>query len=75
MVEQRRTVSPVDYGPQRDTDMLILRNKKKEYAVHFPAYSIAKSELTISSLREAAAKKTGCSDPYRVKLLYKGKKT
>lgn len=61
-----------DYGPPRDTDVLILRNKKKEYAVHFPAYSIAKGELTVGKVREQAAKATQ-SDTRRIKLLYKGK--
>lgn len=68
-----RTESPVDYGPQRDTDMLTLRNKRKEYTVHFPVYSIAKGELTIGTVRDATARKTGTSDPNRIKLLYKGK--
>ena len=68
-----RTSSPVDYGPERDTDVLILRNKRKEYAVHFPAYSIAKNELTVASVRDSAAKKTGVPDSQRIKLLYKGK--
>ncbi|EME88111.1 BCL2-associated athanogene-like protein [Pseudocercospora fijiensis CIRAD86] len=62
-----------DYGPPRDTDVLILRNKKQEYAVHFPAYSIAKGELNIGQVRDQAAKKTGVGDPRRIKLLYKGK--
>lgn len=61
-----------DYGPPRDTDVLILRNKKKEYAVHFPAYSIAKGELTVGKVRDQAAKATQ-SDARRIKLLYKGK--
>lgn len=61
-----------DYGPPRDTDVIILRNKKKEYAVHFPAYSIAKGELTVGKVRDQAAKATQ-SDARRIKLLYKGK--
>lgn len=69
---QQQTESPTDYGPQRDTDMLTLRNKRKDYAVHFPAYSIAKGELMVGNVREAAAKKMS-STPSKVKLLYKGK--
>lgn len=61
-----------DYGPPRDTDVLVLRNKKKEYAAHFPAYSMAKGELTIGQVRDQAAKKLG-SDARRIKLIYKGK--
>lgn len=64
---------PADLGPPRDTDVLILKNKKKEYAVHFPAYSIARNETTIGQVREHAAKKTGTTDPRGVKLLYRGK--
>ncbi|KJY01183.1 hypothetical protein TI39_contig301g00002 [Zymoseptoria brevis] len=64
--------SPADHGPERDTDVLILRNKKKEHPVHFPAYSIVKGELTVGQVRDQAAKKVG-SDPRRIKLLYRGK--
>lgn len=70
---QPRVESPVEYGPPRDTDVLILKNKKKEYTVHFPAYSIAKGELTIGQVRDHAAKKTGAADPRRIKLLHRGK--
>jgi len=70
---QARPDSPVDHGPERDTDVLILKNKKREYAVHFPAYSIAKGELTIGQVRDQAAKKTGMPDTRRVKLLYRGR--
>lgn len=65
--------SPVDYGPSRDTDVLIIKNKKREYAIHFPAYSIAKGELMVGQVREHAAKKMGTADARRVKLLYRGK--
>ena len=65
--------SPTDYGPSRDTDVLILRNNKgREYAVHFAAYSIARGELTVQKVREEAAKKAHSSTS-RVKLYYKGK--
>lgn len=65
--------SPADFGPPRDTDVLLLRNKKQDFPVHFPAYSIAKGELTVGQVREQAAKKTTTGDPKRIKLLYKGK--
>ncbi|EMD00382.1 hypothetical protein BAUCODRAFT_80839 [Baudoinia panamericana UAMH 10762] len=65
--------SSVDMGPPRETDCLILRNKKKDHVVHFPAYSIAKGQLTVGQVREHAAKKTGTADARRVKLLYLGK--
>lgn len=63
----------VDYGPARDTDMLIIKNKKQEYTVHFPAYSIVEGKLTVGTVRDAAAKKTKTADPSRIKLLYKGR--
>ena len=70
---QPQTSSPEDYGPPRDTDVLIIKNKRREYSVHFPAYSIAKGELTVGQVRDAAAKKTHTRDPKQIKLLYKGK--
>ena len=71
--QQQRAESPVEQGPPRDTDALVLRNKKKDCTVHFPAYSIAKGELTVGQVREHAAKKMGTADPRRIKLLYRGK--
>ena len=70
---ERAPSPPIDYGPARDTDVVLLRNKRKEYAVHFAAYSIAKGELSVGALRDAAAKKLGLADARRIKLLYKGK--
>ncbi|CAK4028849.1 BCL2-associated athanogene [Lecanosticta acicola] len=71
--QQDSSESYGDYDPPRETDSLTVRNKKQEYTVHFPAYSIAKGELTIGQLREQVAKKVGTSDARRIKLLYKGK--
>lgn len=62
-----------DLGPRRDTDVLVLKNKRSAYPVHFPAYSIDKGELMIGQVREQAAKKVGTSDVRRVKLLYRGR--
>ncbi|KAK5160829.1 hypothetical protein LTR04_004516 [Oleoguttula sp. CCFEE 6159] len=59
-------------GPPRDTDVLVLKNKRVSYPVHFPAYSIERGELTVGRVREEAAKKAGAGDPRRVKLFYKG---
>jgi hypothetical protein len=64
--------APEDMGPPRDTDVLSLRNKGQSYAVHFPAYSIAKGELSIGQVREQAGRKIGV-DARRVKLIYQGK--
>lgn len=71
--QQQPIESPIEYGPPRDTDVLILKNKKREFAVHFPTYSIPKGELTIGQVREQAARKIGTADTRRVKLLYRGK--
>lgn len=71
--QQSSQESAVDHGPPRDTDVLVLRNRKQDFPVHFPAYSIAKGELTVGQVREQAAKKTTAGDPKRIKLLYKGK--
>ncbi|KAF2767757.1 BAG domain-containing protein [Teratosphaeria nubilosa] len=70
---QQRPDSPVDHGPPRDTDVLVLRNKRKDYHVHFPAYSISRGELLVGQVRDQAAKKVGTVDSRRVKLLYRGK--
>ncbi|KAK5110086.1 hypothetical protein LTR62_006331 [Meristemomyces frigidus] len=59
--------------PPRDTDALIMRNKRKDVTVHFPAYSIDNGNLTIGDVRDMVAKKMGTSDPRRIKLLYRGK--
>jgi hypothetical protein len=69
---QQQSQSPTDYGSHRDTDMLVLRNNKKEFMMHFPAYSIVKGELKVGSVREAAGKKMNTSAS-TIKLLYKGK--
>lgn len=60
-------------GPRRDTDVLVIKNKRNAYSVHFPAYSIERGELTVGQVREQAAKKVGSADARRVKLLYRGR--
>lgn len=59
----------------RDTDVLILKNKRMNYPVHFPAHSIDRDELTIGEIRAAAAKKLEITvtDMDRIKMLWKGK--
>jgi hypothetical protein len=64
--------APEDMGPPRDTDVLSLRNKGQSYAVHFPAYSIVKGELSVGQVRDQAGRKIGV-DARRVKLIYQGK--
>jgi hypothetical protein len=70
--QQQAGHAPEDLGPARDTDMLSLRNKGQSYAVHFPAYSIAKGELSVGQVRDQAGRKIGC-DARRVKLIFQGK--
>ncbi|QDS72274.1 hypothetical protein FKW77_006413 [Venturia effusa] len=59
----------------RDTDVLILKNKRMNYPVHFPAHSIDRGELTVGEIRTAAAKKLDIpvADMDRIKMLWKGK--
>ena len=59
-------------GPPRDTDVLVLKNKRSSYPVHFPAYSVDRGELTIGDVKQSAAKKMG-ADVRRIKLFYRGK--
>lgn len=70
--QQQGGHAPEDMGPPRETDMLSLRNKGQSYAVHFPAYSIAKGELSIGQVRDQAGRKIGV-DSRRVKLIFQGK--
>jgi hypothetical protein len=70
--QQQGGHAPEDLGPARDTDMLSLRNKGQSYAVHFPAYSMAKGELTVGQVRDQAGRKIGV-DARRVKLIFQGK--
>ncbi|KAH9827458.1 BCL2-associated athanogene-like protein [Teratosphaeria destructans] len=69
---QQRPDSPVDHGPPRDTDVLVLRNKRKDYHVHFPAYSISRGELLVGQVRDQAAKKVGTVDSRRTRGLRDG---
>lgn len=70
--QQQGGHAPEDLGPARDTDMLSLRNKGQSYPVHFPAYSMAKGELSVGQVREQAGRKIGV-DARRVKLIFQGK--
>jgi hypothetical protein len=54
-------------------DILIIKNRKVSYPIHFPANSIDSGEVTIGVLRIEAAKALGVKDARRVKLFYKGR--
>ncbi|KAL1297120.1 hypothetical protein AAFC00_004699 [Neodothiora populina] len=70
---QNRSPSPVESGPSRDRDALVLKCKRVSLPVHFPAHSISRGELKIGDVRLQAARETGTPDARKIKLLYKGK--
>ncbi|KAE9963416.1 hypothetical protein BLS_009320 [Venturia inaequalis] len=75
--ENEQTAKNAAFKPShnRDTDVLILKNKRMNYPVHFPAHSIDRDELTIGEIRAAAAKKLEIpvADMDRIKMLWKGR--
>lgn len=62
-----------DKNPERETDVLIFKEKRTNYPTHFPAHSIRDGDLRISTVRQAAAKKLGIDDPRRIRMFYKGR--
>lgn len=70
---QERSPSPVESGPPRDRDVLVLKCKRVSYPIHFPAHSVSRGEVRVGDLRAKAARETDTSDARRIKLLYKGK--
>lgn len=62
-----------DKNPERETDLLIFKEKRAHYPTHFPAHSIRDGELKIYTVRQAAAKKLGVDDPRRIRMFYKGR--
>ena len=70
---QERSPSPVESGPPRAKDVLVLKCKRVSYPVHFPAHSISRGEVRIGDVRAQAARETDTADSRRIKLLYKGK--
>jgi hypothetical protein len=65
--------APDDKNPNRDTDVLIFKNGRTNYPTHFPAQSIGDGDLRIGTVRQAAAKKIGVSDPRRIRMFFKGR--
>lgn len=57
----------------RDTDILVIKDKSTNHSIHFPAQSIDRDELSVGQLRQQTAKKLGRSASKSVKLFYKGK--
>ncbi|KAF4307925.1 putative apoptosis regulator bcl-2 protein bag [Botryosphaeria dothidea] len=56
-----------------ETDVLVLKHKRVSYPVHFPRGAIDSGELSVRSVREAAARKMEVNDPRRIKLFFKGR--
>jgi hypothetical protein len=62
-----------DKNPQRETDVLVFKEKRTHYPTHFPAHSIRDGDLKIGTVRQAAAKKLGIVDPRRIRMFFKGR--
>ncbi|KAL5116888.1 hypothetical protein ACEQ8H_005240 [Pleosporales sp. CAS-2024a] len=62
-----------DKNPERETDVLVFKEKRTNYPTHFPAHSIRDGDVQISTVRQAAAKKLGIDDPRRIRMFYKGR--
>ncbi|KAJ4361904.1 hypothetical protein N0V83_010845 [Neocucurbitaria cava] len=62
-----------DKNPERETDVLIFKEKRTHYPTHFPAHSIRDGDLKIGTVRQAAAKKLGIDNPARIRMFYKGR--
>jgi BAG domain len=58
--------------PSKDDDIITVKYGKISYPLHFSPFSIVDG-LTVGAIRLKAASETGIGDPYRVKLLWKGK--
>ncbi|KAI8936704.1 hypothetical protein NX059_007096 [Plenodomus lindquistii] len=62
-----------DKNPERETDVLVFKERRTHYPTHFPAHSIRDGELKIGTVRQAAAKKLGIDHPGRIRMFYKGR--
>jgi len=62
-----------DRNPERETDVLVFKERRTHYPTHFPAHSIRNGELKIGTVRQAAAKKLGIDHPGRIRLFFKGR--
>ncbi len=62
-----------DNNPERETDVLVFKEKRTHYPTHFPAQSIRDGDLKIGTVRQAAAKKLGVDNPARIRMFYKGR--
>ena len=62
-----------DKNPERETDVVVFKEKRTHYPTHFPAHSIRDGDLKIGTIRQAAAKKLGIDDPRRIRMFHKGR--
>jgi hypothetical protein len=62
-----------DNDPNRETDVLVFKHGRTNYPTHFAAQSIRDGDLTIGTVRQAAAKKMGVNDPKRIRMFFKGR--
>lgn len=62
-----------DKNPERETDVLVFKERRTHYPTHFPAHSIRDGDLRISTVRQAAAKKLGIDNAGRIRMFYKGR--
>jgi hypothetical protein len=62
-----------DKNRDRETDVVVFKSGRTNYPHHFPAQSIRDGDVTIESVRKAAAKKLGVDDARRIRMFYKGR--
>ncbi|KAJ4399546.1 hypothetical protein N0V91_009371 [Didymella pomorum] len=62
-----------DKNPERETDVVVFKEKRTHYPTHFPAHSIRDGDLKIGTVRQAAAKKLGIDDARRIRMFHKGR--
>ncbi|KAF3006736.1 hypothetical protein E8E13_009693 [Curvularia kusanoi] len=62
-----------DKNPERETDVIVFKEKRTHYPTHFPAHSIRDGDLKIGTVRQAAAKKLGVDDARRIRMFHKGR--
>ncbi|KAF1924538.1 uncharacterized protein M421DRAFT_8638 [Didymella exigua CBS 183.55] len=62
-----------DANPERETDVVVFKEKRTHYPTHFPAHSIRDGDLRIGTVRQAAAKKLGVDDARRIRMFHKGR--
>lgn len=62
-----------DKNPERETDVVVFKEKRTHYPTHFPVHSIRDGQLKVGTVRQAAAKKLGIDDARRIRMFHKGR--